>query len=392
MPEGRGHHTIRAGLTAFPGSRPTTRMHMGTTRRHAAALAATALAGVILLAGCGKDAADGRTADGEEETVHAVFGIGDTQGDTRATGVSGTDESKVGRWALLLFRDGQAAPVARAVATGSARIEMALPAGTYMAYAVANYPDGGTGAFDPGTVASVSALTGTVSYLSDNAPAGLVMFGSRQVTLSLQTPGLQEIPVLRLAAKIGVDRISIDFSAYPDLAAKTFTVKRIYATNVCSRSAFGSDPASAEASRSLWYNTMGWMTSGSCTSPACPQALLGDTSVGATVTASSPYERAHYFYVYPNPTPAGGDSRAAAWSARCTRIVIEADLGGTTYYYPITVGGTGGLRRNNAYVAANAVIRNVGSTDPEGDSPGAMDVEWSASVLGWNDVTVNEES
>ena len=105
-------------------------------------------------------------------------------------------------------------------------------------------------------------------------------------------------------------------------------------------------------------------------------ALLSKTvnrsiSNGAAYTPAVP----HLFYGYANA------------GATKTRLVVEADIAGRTYYYPVTMTS---LERNKAYTVA-LTIRNLGSDDP--DKPvekGSVSV--SISVAGWETGTSYDET
>lgn len=94
----------------------------------------------------------------------------------------------------------------------------------------------------------------------------------------------------------------------------------------------------------------------------------------------------HYFYTYENMLETETESN------RFTRLVIQADLNGHTYYYPVNInqpgyGYTGsnnhrGIKRNTSY-QINVTILRPGSTDP--DKPlehGALSV--NLAVLDWD--------
>lgn len=102
------------------------------------------------------------------------------------------------------------------------------------------------------------------------------------------------------------------------------------------------------------------------------------------------YTVPHYFYTYENTleTETGRD--------RFTRLVIQADLNGHTYYYPVNINQPGyghaasnnhrGIKRNTSY-QINVTILRPGSTDP--DKPieyGTLSV--NLNVLDWNTLPV----
>ena len=74
----------------------------------------------------------------------------------------------------------------------------------------------------------------------------------------------------------------------------------------------------------------------------------------------TPYQTTHSFFFYPNPTV--GDSSSSTWSHRWTRLVVEATLDGTTYYYPVSFRNT---YPNYLYKITDMKITGPGSTSPE---------------------------
>ena len=313
-----------------------------------------------------------------EDTCRARFSIHDPG--TRATGVSPSDEERVARWALYVF-----SPAGELIASGTSPsrsdITVTVPAGTCRACAVVNYPQSGTGSFNLTSITTESALASTVAFLADNVPDGLEMYGSETFTLPTGTDA-KTIPVERILSKVGVRKVTVRL-ANAALAGQTFTLKGIWIDNVPSRTLLGSDCPYQQLGeeRSLWYNAMDWHGSGSCTDPSCPDALLGDRGIGVTIPQGGSYETEHWFYVIPNATPSPSDSRTAAWSRRCTRLVIQAAVGTKTTYYAVTLPG---LRRNNSYTIDEAVITRLGSDDPEQEVPGAIELVFSTSDPSWD--------
>ena len=102
------------------------------------------------------------------------------------------------------------------------------------------------------------------------------------------------------------------------------------------------------------------------------------------------YNTPHYLYCYSNETED---------ISSCTKLILEAELDGVTYYYPIPVNqpgygdpgsyGHNGIRRNTAY-SYGIVITRPGSPDPTVPlEPG--DLELSIEVADWTFVPVFEK-
>jgi|GEM_PF-489860 len=325
--------------------------------------------------------------EGEGALVSVLFSA---SGPTKATLIDPAGETAVGRWAVFAFDTADGWFTYETSVSGDP-ISMTLRAGrSYSCWAIVNYPVTGTGAFDPSTVRSPEDLSGKVACLSDNAVGRLLMFGSVEFTPqatyydpedpSTAASETRTIAVTRLVSRIDLDGIAVDFSGKPALQAKTFTLRGVYVTNAYRTTRYGSDYGGQElsGSRAAWYNSGGWHR-GEAADEAL-DALLGDRGINAVVSAGSPYGTAHSFYVFPNATAKGDDDReTAAWSVRCTRLVIEATLGGETLYYSIPVPS---MVRNRIYSAATVTIRGRGSTDPEAES---TDLDVNITDTDWND-------
>ena len=318
------------------------------------------LGGLLILGGCHRAAPPG---PGIVEVVFSV--LGET---TRATGTDG--EAAVDDWALLLYRDGRLAEAG--TSSSGSEIRKTLPAGDYTAYAVVNPP----ASFAPAGFPDTGALAGAESALGDNAPGRLVMAGRRTVTVPVPDGSVQRIGVDRLVCKAGIRKVSVQFEN-PDLAARPFRLKGIYLTNCYGKSRYGSDWAAEDilSTASSWHNRMGFH------SEAGVDGLLAETGLDIPVTADRPHTQEHVFYYYPNPLPASLDTRSGTWTRRRTRLVLEAQIGDRTYYYPVTLPES---QRNRTYLIEEAVIRSLGSLDPERDEPGAIDITFSTSPDDWS--------
>lgn len=217
-------------------------------------------------------------------------------------------------------------------------------------------------------VVSLADLKSRTTNLSDNTASNLVMEGIERKTLKVAETVV--IPVTRCAARVALTKVSADFEldVYKNM---DFKITKVMLTNVA-----GSKPVLGNGTPALWYNKRGEEPS------SLP--IISDVLNNVTVTGTSPYSSPHYFYCYPNPTTK--DSSAANWSARKTRLVVVASLGGTVYYYPVTLPV---LEANKLYSVALTVTR-PGSTDI--DVPvEKMTAAVSVTVNRWgNGADVNE--
>ena len=312
----------------------------------------------------------------EEETCELTFSLDGAS--TKATGIAASDESHIDHWAIFIFNCANPAEFYRKSSASGGSISIHVGAGKiYRAYAIVNYPLYGSAYFDPWDVDSEDELNLWVSDLSGNQTNSLVMFGSIQ--LGLVTSAItRAISVSRLVSKVGIMKITRSFSD-SNQASRTFTIKKIYLTNVLRRSFLARDYLESEvtADDELWYNAGGYHASGTV---GALDDLTADASLSVPLSNGSSYTTGHYFYSFPNPLSSGTDPRGATWSPRHTRLVIEAQIGSGTYYYPVTIPT---MSRNNTYVITEATIRNLGSLDPEEEIPGAIDVTFSTSTSLW---------
>lgn len=314
------------------------------------------LAGALLAVSCQ------RTVPETPEMVRITFSATDA---TR----SGTDgNADIRRWALLLFRDGRLADCG--LSASAEPITRTVQAGAYTAFAVANYPEND---FRPDSFRTAADLTERTVDLTDHTPDAPVMCGRTDLVLPAGADGVQAVTVDRLVCKAGLRKISVDFTD-PTLAAQPFLLRSIFLTNCVRWNRYGADPAPEDLSdgKTAWYNPMG-LTTGS------PETLAV-RSIDTAVTPSEPYGVPQVFLFHPNPVEESRDTHAGEWSRRCTRMVIEAQIGDRTCYYPVTLPP---LRRNQACVADEVVIRRAGSPDPEQEVPDAVEIRFSASVQPW---------
>lgn len=335
---------------------------------------------------------------GTSELINVIFHVSDEDDTiTKVTDITEGNEVRVNRWCVFVF-DNESTWFAYRTST-SGNIEISLRAGReYKAYALVNYPTSGVGAFVPSSVTSESDITGKVAYLSDNTVSSLLMYGELSFVPvntdndPTSNPGVQQamaqtekiIHVSRIVSRIDIQNISVDFSAKPHLAGKTFVLKHIYMTNIYRSSKYNADYLynNLSSARSAWYNTGGYHRGEQPV--AGIDALVSDRDVNATLSTSS-HTAKHSFYTFPNQTALSVDQhQMTTWTKRCTRIVLETTLDGTTYYYRINVPE---MARNRIYSAVNVVIHGLGSTDPEEDiiPEDVLDVTFTVSTTGWNE-------
>jgi len=217
-------------------------------------------------------------------------------------------------------------------------------------------------------------LTGGFStLLEDNGDGNFVMSGLRK-NLDLRTPVSILVPVERAAAKVSVESITNDFKD-PALKEKTFIIKGIYLINCPAEdrpltSGYLPDPA-------RWLNRMRYERS-----PSCDIHLYDILS--QTLRPGEEYRTVHSFYTYGNPTEE--DTQDPAWSARKTRLVIEATLGGETCYYPVTLPS---VKRNTHYIVRHLSITRKGSASPD-DPMVTSNATFDLEVIPWEEQSLGD--
>lgn len=207
-------------------------------------------------------------------------------------------------------------------------------------------------------VGNIAELRSKTSDLKDCAAGNIVMAG--EITQQLTASSTVTMQVERLAARIGVSRITADF-ALEQHKQLPFEVKAIYLINVAGNKAY-----LGEGDPTVWYNESGYV-------PETSPLFLHDYVTAGQIADGGTYDTSHYFYCYPNAT------------ATKTRLVVEAKAGEYTYYYPVTLDA---VEANTSY-DYNLTITRLGSDSP--DVPveeGA--VTFTVTVKDWVEQNVSE--
>lgn len=205
------------------------------------------------------------------------------------------------------------------------------------------------------------------SFLTDNNVGRLVMSGNASLDLKL-SGGSVTVDLRRIAAKVILDKITVGFAqeTYDDM---DFILKKVYLTNVAGDMTYMAgtpDPLQ-------WYNKI--VNTGS----KDVEALISDSLGDINLKDGADYTDKHHFYCYPNPYETDSFS-SAEWSPRPTRLVVEAELGGVLYYYPVVLPK---MERNTRYHVSLNIIR-PGVSSPEQNMK-KQDAEFTINVVGWQE-------
>lgn len=316
---------------------------------------------------------------------------------TKATNISyETDEAAVVRWACMIYRDNEESPVYRFYSSdGMLSLKRSMLVGHYTAVVVANYPESGESGISSSRMYTKQELLGRATPVTDNQRGSLLMFGVKEFNVVADANNEVTINIKRLVSKVSVGSISVDFEKAA-LQTKSTVLKSIFLTNIYRSSRYGSDLLAGEllAPVSNWYNAMGPYTGGAAVADI--DALVSDTGINHVLQSAGGSSRQamntqHVFYTYPNPRQKEDDVRTEDWCPRSTRLVMEVDIDGKTYYYNVTMPS---MARNIHYNVASVVLKDLGSTDPELETQDAVEVTFGTQLKdSWDSsYTVNEQS
>lgn len=308
---------------------------------------------LALIAGCGKFSGTEAPAVGDDGLVPLNVCVPDNL--TKVTDISGEDA--VGSLQVFVFDSAGDVLEAYGSGTGSS-LTINVSVGTKLIAAVVN-----AGAVTD--VTGIASLRQKTCLLGDNSPSSFIMYGQTS-PVAVSSSQSVTVEVSRLVARIGIAKITnaITMSQY---SAEPVRLSSIFLVNAAGNSSFGGG-----ADISTWYNKRA--------DAGDVPALLSESFDNTRISSGSSYDTSHWFYCYPNGT--SSDSSDPEWSARKTRLVVEVEIAGRMYYYPVTVSN---VCANYSYVVKELKITRLGSTDP--DVPfQSGDAAFSIVVLPWDSV------
>lgn len=184
-------------------------------------------------------------------------------------------------------------------------------------------------------LANYDELAGRSVYLKDAGLGDLVMLGDS--TLTVVANKQINLDVKYLSSKIVLESVTRNFSNQ-QLKDLPFSIKSVFLTNVA-----GDRKYIAESDPTTWYHQDNYDKQN--TLPFIYDSL----TAGQPLDNGKTYDTDHYFYCYPNQTTTK------------TRLVIEAEIGGQIYYYPIVLNQ---VLPNNQY-SYNVVLTRLGVDSPD---------------------------
>lgn len=217
---------------------------------------------------------------------------------------------------------------------------------------------------DMSDMVSYDAFLKAKSYLSDNSEGCLVMEGHAPMDLSV-SGGSVTVDLRRMVSKVILDGITVDFE-HDEYDELDFVLKKIYLTNVAGDMTYGAETADPDQ----WYNKIGQ------TSSEDVDGMILDNLNDVNLKGGTDYTSSHHFYCYPNPYE--DDDFSSQWSPRPTRLVVEAELGEETFYYPVSLPV---LERNNRYHVTLHIVR-PGARTPEQDMD-RQTASFTINIVGW---------
>lgn len=181
-------------------------------------------------------------------------------------------------------------------------------------------------------------------------------------TVSISGNQNLDIEAARLATQVRIDKIT-------NRSGHDLTVRAVYLTNAATDGVPWFSPDSYTPS--AWSNKMRYVSSSL-------DPYLYESVKSGKIADGKALSRTFVFFACPNPT--AQDTFAGSWTPRKTRLVIEAEMEGVTYWYPFTLDN---LLSNHRYVITNLNITRPGSVHP--DIPvDPRDLQVSAVLASWS--------
>lgn len=171
--------------------------------------------------------------------------------------------------------------------------------------------------------------------LKDSGLGDLVMLGDSTLAVAANRP--INLDVEYLSSKIVLESVTLNM-ANPQHRNLPFAIKSVFLTNVA-----GDRQYIAESDPTTWYHQDNYDEQNTL------PFLYDSLAEGEELSNGDTYDTAHYFYCYPNQT------------STKTRLVIEAEIGGQTYYYPIVMDK---VLANNQY-SYKVVLTRLGVESPD---------------------------
>ncbi len=223
-------------------------------------------------------------------------------------------------------------------------------------------------------VRTYDGLCGFVSMYKDNSIDRFVMEGAQKLELTSSTEETT-IEVNRVISKISL--VSVTNRLEGAYEGMSIELKKAYLINVAGDHYYNYLGTLAPVP-SIWYHQRGYVETDGISS-------LTYANYNEVLSYSSPYtDHRQDFYCYPNPTEK--DSSSEDWSARYTRLVVEAEISGIPSYYPLSVTD---IQPNHNYEISLTITRpGSGHPDVPCDTESAL---FEMKVMPWTVKTIEEK-
>ena len=244
-------------------------------------------------------------------------------------------------------------------------VEVGSRSGMKRIIALANWP--AEELEDWGAVSSLDGIGNLTCNLADDNPASPRMTGTTTITAGAASA--PSISMQALSAKIKLATICCDFSGkvYEGLTIKN---ARVYLTNVCVNTTISPDDVPGTA-----FVNIGGYSDADMKAFRAPELLERNIyeDIGAV-------KRVLDISLFCYPAEISEDDAGKPQ----TKLVLEGEIGGRKYYYPIRLGDyTGGVIRRDMTYQIDLKISRLGGDDPEATlQPGAF--EATVQVLPWD--------
>ena len=312
----------------------------------------------------------------EEDGQPAVLTISLASGITKSVSAQTQEQDNtINTLDVLIFRDGDASAAdyqkldtyKRFEGDALADLTLSTTTGAKLICVIAN-----SNISTYAGITNLQAFRALTSTLADETLADFTMYGEAKQTLGVTSS--VSILLTRMISRVAVTSIKTKFDGTP-YAGMTLSNCKLFLINV--------------HGEKLIYNgnsleTPLILNNGSLVGEdvnSTEEAGLLMDNITEVITGEA-YSTAHYLYCYSNET----DDITSS-----TKLVLQADLDGITYYYPIPVNQAGygytgsnshyGIRRNTAYSYSITVTR-PGSLDPDTPVVPGM-LELSIEIADW---------
>lgn len=202
-----------------------------------------------------------------------------------------------------------------------------------------------TANIDVSSAASKADMEAISMDIEDIAPERIPMTSHLHRKVEPVNPTIQTA-LERHVSKSYIKSVTLDMAS-GHLASLPFTLVSAYNTNVAADTRIDGSFTTGR-----YINRTGYRGEAS--------AMTHD-DISLDMTSGQKHLIPHSLYLFPNPQEEDSFDRDT-WSPRHTRTVLEATLGGTSYYYPVTLPVTGA---NVSYEFENVLIARTGSLHPE---------------------------